>query len=201
MQQLRLAGVAEKTVIIFTSDNGPVLNDGYEDGAVSQLNGHTPCGPFRGGKYSAFEAGTRIPFIICWPQQVQPVVSGALISQMDLLSSFAHFLQKSLPQRQFTDSEDLLDALKGVTKEGRKCLVEEGGPLALVKGNWKYISPSQGVAFSKLTAIETGCAVTPQLYNLDVDPGEKKNLADECPEKLKELQILLDSIYNQRTSE
>lgn len=198
LAQVELAGVAEKTVIVLTSDNGPVLNDGYQDGAVAQLNGHTPWGPFRGGKYSAFEAGTRVPFLIRWPKQKQAIVSNALVSQMDLLASFAHLLQKPLPDIALTDSEDQLPALKGETKVGRKLLVEQGGPLALVAGNWKYISPAGGVAYDQLTGIETGRSALPQLYNLENDPGEQKNLAEIYPQKVKELQSLLESIIHKK---
>ena len=62
----------DNTLVIFTSDNGPVVDDGYADGAVRDLNGHTPAGPLRGGKYSIFEGGTRVPFIARWPGKVRP---------------------------------------------------------------------------------------------------------------------------------
>ena len=84
VKQIELLGLAENTMIIFSSDNGPVLDDGYEDDAVKKRNGHQQNGPLRGGKYSAFEAGTRVPFILNWPKQVKPGTSSALISQIDL---------------------------------------------------------------------------------------------------------------------
>ena len=58
--------------MIVTSDNGPVVDDGYADRAVELLGGHRPGGPLRGGKYSAFEGGTRVPFIVRWPGRVKP---------------------------------------------------------------------------------------------------------------------------------
>lgn len=83
----RKAGIAENTLIVLSSDNGPVVDDGYADRAVELLGEHRPWGPFRGGKYSIFEAGTRVPMIVSWPAQVKPGVSDALVSQIDLYAS------------------------------------------------------------------------------------------------------------------
>ena len=67
-----------------------MLDDGYFDGSVKNLNGHRPAGPLRGGKYSAFEGGTRIPLILRWPQRVKPGVSDALVCHVDFSgTSFA----------------------------------------------------------------------------------------------------------------
>ena len=77
--------LTDNTLVIFTSDNGPVVDDGYKDDAVARLGSHTPSGPFRGGKYSHFEGGTRVPFIVRWPGRVKPGTSDALISQVDFL--------------------------------------------------------------------------------------------------------------------
>ena len=65
-------GLTDKTLVIISSDNGPVVDDGYRDGSKEKLDGHTPAGPLRGGKYSIFEGGTRVPFIIKWPGRVKP---------------------------------------------------------------------------------------------------------------------------------
>ena len=66
IKTLQDEGILDNTLIIFSSDNGPVLNDGYYDDAVEKLGNHTPWGPLRGGKYSLFEAGTRVPFVVYW---------------------------------------------------------------------------------------------------------------------------------------
>ncbi len=79
--------LATNTLVILSSDNGPVLDDGYADGAVRDLNGHKPAGPLRGGKYSIYEGGTRVPFLVRWPGRVKPGLSDALICQVDLLKS------------------------------------------------------------------------------------------------------------------
>ena len=74
MAALEKAGIAENTLIVLSSDNGPVVDDGYADQAVELLGDHRPWGDFRGGKYSSFEAGTRVPFIVSWPERVKPGV-------------------------------------------------------------------------------------------------------------------------------
>ena len=199
MQQLETLGIANNTIFIFSSDNGPVLDDGYVDGAVTQLNGHTPWGPFRGGKYSVYEAGTRIPFIIRWPGKIKPAVSDAMICQMDLMASFAKFFQKQIPAGDGMDSENVLNALLGKSRTGRTTLVQQGFPaLAVVKGNWKYIAPDNGKPKDTLTNIELGNNSLPQLYDLKNDIGEKNNLAEKYPAKLKEMEALLLSIKNKK---
>lgn len=193
MKTLELNGMAKNTIIIFTSDNGPVLDDGYEDGAVTKLSGHTPWGPMRGGKYSVLEAGTRLPFIVSWPAQVKPGISDALFSQMDILASMAHLLNQKIPNGDAEDSQDHLDALLGKSKQGRANLIEQGSndPTAIIKGDWKYIKPHPGVAYMKDVGIESGNSPSPQLYNLKDDIGEKNNLANTYPDKVKELDQLL----------
>ena len=214
LKQVKDAGIEKNTVIIFSSDNGPVLDDGYADGAVTQLNGHTQAGALRGGKYSAFEAGTRVPFIISWPNAVKPGVSSALVSQVDLLRSFAKLLKQAIPADEAMDSEDLLNALLGKTQQGRSVLIEHAGDawsggdskeiqtayppltkgeptLSIIKGDWKYIYPSDKSSYNKLTDTETGRAAIPQLYNLKNDIGEKENVASKYPEIVKEMESLL----------
>ncbi len=194
MKSLKAAGIDKNTIVIFSSDNGPVLDDGYQDEAVTRVNGHNPNGPLRGGKYSALEAGTRVPFIVSWPKKVKPTVSDALMCQMDLLASFAAMLKVPIPAGEAGDSEDHLKALLGKSKQGRSVLIEQGGPLSIIKDGWKYITPSKGASYDKLVGIETGCLPSAQLYNLNEDVGEKKNLATQYPEKVKELAALLDEI-------
>lgn len=198
MKQVKAAGIEKNTIIIFSSDNGPVLDDGYQDGAVTQLNGHKAAGPLRGGKYSAFEGGTRVPFIISWPGSIKPSVSSALVCQIDLLASFSNMFRQNIPAGDAMDSENVMDALKGKTQKGRAVLVEQGGALTLVKDNWKYIEPNKGVAYYKLTDTETGNSEQPQLYNLTEDIGEKNNVAEKYPEKVKELATLLEQIKTRK---
>ena len=188
-------GISKNTIIIFSSDNGPVLDDGYDDGAVTQLNGHNPRGPLRGGKSSAFEAGTRVPFLVRWPGVVKPgSVSDALVCQIDLIASFADFFGQKLSANDAPDSQNLFNAFIGKSPTGREILVEQGGGFSLVKGNWKYIEPSQGPKVQKLTGTETGRSEVPQLYDLKNDIGESKNLAEQHPDIVKELAAILQKV-------
>ncbi len=198
MQQLKYSGLEKNTIIIFTSDNGPVLDDGYQDGAVTMNDGHTPAGPLRGGKNSAFEGGTRVPFIISWPGKIRPQVSNALVSQVDFLASFAKMLHQSIPNGQAEDSKNTFPAFLGKSAHGRSQLVLQGGALSVTKDGWKYIEPHAGPAIYKLVNIESGSSKEPQLYNLKTDIGEQNNLANQYPEKVKELAALLDKIKNEK---
>lgn len=190
MRELDYLGLTENTIIVFSSDNGPVLDDGYVDGAVTQRNGHNPAGPLRGGKYSIFEGGTRVPFIVSGQGIQKNKVSDALLGQIDLLASFSTMLGQQVPASAI-DSEPLYEALQGKSVQGRTIMVEHAGTLAIVKGNWKYIAPSNGAAYSKLTDTEYGNSPEDQLYDLSTDIGEKVNLAKKHPKLVKELKALL----------
>lgn len=194
LKTLDYLGLSKNTIVIFSSDNGPVLDDGYEDGAVEQLNGHTPAGPLSGGKYSIFEGGTRMPLIIRWPGVIKKGVSNAMISQVDLLRSFAAFTHQSISSEDAPDSYDVLNALLGKSDKGRESLIEEGGALALVKGDWKYIEAHKGPKLFKLVNIASGYEEEPQLYNLKNDVSEKNNLASKYPNLVKQLSEELEKI-------
>ncbi len=199
MNQLQQLGIAKNTLIVFTSDNGPVLDDGYQDGAVTQLNGHTPWGVLRGGKYSTYEAGTRVPMLIHWPGKIKPQVSDAMLSQIDFIASFAQFFNKKLPLNEATDSENMLNAFLGKSNQGRKVLVKQGmNSLAIVRGEWKYIEPNAGPALNKLVDIELGNNPLPQLYHLTSDLSEKNNVASQHPDLVKELSDMLQKIKDKK---
>ncbi|MEN9949249.1 MAG: hypothetical protein RLY85_1, partial [Bacteroidota bacterium] len=152
-------------------------------------------GPLRGGKYSAFEAGTRVPFIISWPGGIKPGVSNAMISQIDLMASFAAFFKQAIPAGDAPDSENQLQAMLGKSQTGRKMMVKQGmQTLSITTGEWKYIEPGKGPANSGLTNIETGNNPLPQLYNLKADPGERNNLATQYPDQVNQLAGLLKKI-------
>lgn len=195
MKELEYLGIAKNTVIIFSSDNGPVLDDGYQDEAVTKLNGHTPAGVLRGGKYSLFEGGTRVPLLVSWPAKTKQKVSDALISQIDFMASFSKLLNIKIEADTAVDSENLLNALLGKTDRGRTVLIEQGlESLTIIKGSWKYIEPNSGPALNTLTNIELGNYLQPQLYDLNNDIGEKNNLADRYPQVVNELAENLQKI-------
>ncbi len=191
METLKANGLEDKTLIVFSSDNGPVVDDGYADGAHRDLNGHKPAGMLRGGKCSVFEGGTRVPFIVWWPGQVKPGISAAMVSQMDLARSLAVLLGQQVPEGAFPDSQNVLPALLGQSDEGRECLVEQGigdKCLALILGNWKYIPP-QSLRKAQRAKFPEG-----MLFNLEEDLAEKKNLIDQHPERAKTMKNALQKI-------
>lgn len=189
---LKETGLYENTLIIFSSDNGPVLDDGYQDGAVEQLGDHDPFGGLRGGKYSIYEAGTRVPFIVSWPKRIKPGQSSeALISQVDLFASFDYFLHNKKTKQEILDSEPLWNVLIAKDKKGREYLIKSAGTKAIIKGDYKYIMPSNGPEKNTLVNIELGNSKFPQLYNLRHDIGEKDNIAESKPNLTSELNQVL----------
>jgi arylsulfatase A-like enzyme len=190
VRELEELSLHKNTLIIFTSDNGPVLNDGYEDGAVERLGGHQPAGPYRGGKYSLYEAGTRVPTITNWPGTISPKVSDALVSQLDIYASIAKLLAVELQAGEATDSIETLPVFLGHSDSGRTELLEESFQVnGFRQGRWKYI-PGTRITHAFIEenkGIEGGFRPEPQLYDLAADESESENLAEMFPEKVVEM--------------
>jgi arylsulfatase A len=198
IKELEKRGLAKNTLVIFTSDNGPVLNDGYEDQAMELLGAHRPAGVFRGGKYSAYEAGTRVPTLVYWPGKIKPGVSNALMSQVDLYASLAALVGQPLADDEAIDSHNMLKAFTDHTQPGRTYLLEESYTTSLRKGDWKYIEPFSKKKrlpdFMKDKGVEGGFQHYAQLFNLADDPGEKNNLSEKNPEVIQQLQNEIEQI-------
>jgi arylsulfatase A-like enzyme len=179
--------LASNTLVILTSDNGPVVNDGYADGAMENLNGHRPSGPLRGGKYSVYEAGTRVPFIVRWTGRIQPGVSDALVCLLDLPASFAALAGRKIPPGDAPDSINVLPALLGDTRAGRDKLVEHDGETMLGFRDrlWKFIEPDRRA--------KAGYSRQGELYDLGRDLGETNNLNATQPETSRKLSGELDA--------
>ena len=185
IKTLEQEGLLENTLIIVSSDNGPVLDDGYVDQAIEKLGEHTPWGELRGGKYSLFEAGTRVPFIAYWEGKIKPGISDAVVSQVDLLSSMAQLAGSDVSTK---DSENMLDVLLGKTNQGRENLIIEAtSRTAFRQGDWVMIPPYKGPKVLINKGIETGNLGQFQLYNLKEDPHQDENLAKSNPDKLNEM--------------
>jgi len=190
---LERLNLRDNTLIIISSDNGPVLDDGYQDGAVAKLGAHKPAGPWRGGKYSLFEGGTRMPFIAYWPGKIKPGVTDALVSQVDLLASCAALTGQKFNRTESPDSQNILPALLGESAQGRELVVEHAGGLALRQGNWKFIPP--GRTRDQLGPWENVQIPEPGfLFDLANDPGETNNLALTRSEQFEELRSNLVKI-------
>jgi arylsulfatase A-like enzyme len=192
--------LTENTIVIFSSDNGPVLNDGYKDEAVEKVGDHRPGGVLRGGKYSAFEGGTRVPFVVRWPKKIAPgTTSGALMCQIDFLATFAELVGLRRPDGAGPDSLNMLPALLGADRTGRNHLVEQAGVLSLRMGPWKYIESGKGPAINKQVNIETGNSPQPRLFHLEQDLAEEHDVADQHPEQVRMMADWLARVREQGT--
>ena len=178
----------EDTLIVFCSDNGPVLDDGYQDDAMSRNGDHRPSGPFRGGKYSVYEGGTRTPFVTNWPGRIEPGVSDAVVCTVDLPASLAAVAGVAVPDGACEDDEDVSAALLGEPgATGREELVTQnnggGGVFGFRSGRWKLVRHDGGKAYH--SRVEAGLKRTKvprvQLFDLDRDPGETTDLAAAYP--------------------
>jgi len=202
LKTLDRLGLAEQTLVVFCSDNGPVLDDGYQDHAVEKLGDHPPAGPFRGGKYSVWEGGTRTPFITRWKGRIAPGVSDEVVCTLDLAASLAALTGQSLDDSACVDSLNVLDALLGQPGgKGRDHLVQQdngSGNLGLRAGEWKLVRLRQRnrpqATVSKVEAeFPTG---THSLFRLTDDPGEQHDLSAANPEVLQRLITQLDAIIS-----
>ena len=198
MKKLKEMGLEKNTLVILSSDNGPILDDGYADLAEEKAGSHNPSGPFRGGKYSIYEAGTRMPTIVSWPGTVKSSVSDALWSQVDLYASMAALIGHQLDAKEAPDSRNVSDAILGRSNVGRQIMLEEAFTLGVRDGNWKYIAPFSGKipGWMKNKNVETGLGEE-QLYDLGNDINERSNLIktnkDQGDKLRKELSKILRS--------
>jgi arylsulfatase A-like enzyme len=192
IKKLTEDGLLDNTIIVFTSDNGPVLDDGYKDQAEELVGNHKPAWIYRGGKYSLFEGGTRIPLIVYWKGHIQPKTSEAMVCQMDFFASFADLLGQKIEKG--LDSRDYLSAFMGKSDKARKDLViEAAGRLAYRCDNWVMIPPYKGPARNE-TKNELGNLKEYTLYDLSKDAPQQINVADKYPRKLEEMKNRLKAI-------
>ncbi len=187
VKALETAGLRENTIIIFSSDNGPVYDDGYKDGTTVRTStkdsdsGHDGSGPYRGGKYQILEGGTRVPFIVSWPKGIKPGESAAMMNQIDFLASFASMLDVKLEENEAIDSRNTLNALLGKTEQGLPYMLEEAGMTALRKGDWKFIPGKTN---------KKGKQSGDRLFDLSKDLEENVNVAKDHPKIVEELRAL-----------
>ncbi|WP_158839565.1 sulfatase-like hydrolase/transferase [Polaribacter sp. L3A8] len=193
---LKKQNLLDNTLIIFTSDNGPILDDGYLDYAIELLGDHKPGGKYKGAKYSVFEAGTRMPTILHWPAKVKPGKSDALLSQVDLYATLACLLDVKVAKNAAPDSENHLDAWLGKSKKGREFLLEEAYTYGLRFGKWKYIQPKDKPIPDWIAKkfVDPGFSAEIQLFDLEKDPSEENNIAKNNPKIVKKMENKLKEI-------
>ena len=195
LQALETQELASDTMVIFTSDNGPVWYD-----ADIKRFGHDSAGGLRGMKADAWEAGHRMPFLLRWPEVVKPgSISSRLICFTDLMATFADLTSTKLPAGKALDSQSFLPALTDPSAPHlpREPIVMKAGSGAMMirEGKWKLIDQlgSGGFSSPKRVRPEKG-GPKGQLYDLSSDPSEKTNLWSEYPELVQRLGKRLEQI-------
>jgi arylsulfatase A-like enzyme len=190
LKKLDSLQLTSETLVIFTSDNGGILDNNGPDkfhgvGDPDATNGHQPNGVLRGFKYDVWEGGTRVPLIVRWPAKVKPGTSDALVSQVDFFASFAVLTGQTIPPGQAPDSEDQLAALLGNDLIGRETLIEQKTRdlFGFRQGNWKLL-PTGGKKV----------AGAPTLYDLSTDLGEQNDLSASQPERVTAMMSLFNQI-------
>ena len=207
MKALDRLKLANNTLVIFSSDNGPILFDGYFDRSEEDLNGHQPTGGLRGWKYLTYEGGCRVPLIARWPKEIKPRVSEQLFSLVDVYATLASIVGQVISGDTAPDSLDMSNVLLGKTSKNlRSSTVLHGiGGLAFRQGDWKYIPATEkvkpGGMGSGANAADPRFAAAnipePLLFNLATDPNEIKNVFTSHPKKAAELEKELKAIVAQ----
>jgi arylsulfatase A-like enzyme len=190
------AGVADNTLVIFTSDNGCSPQAQIE---VLRDKGHAVNGPLRGHKADVFDGGHRVPFFVRWPARVKPAVSDQLVCLTDVFATVAEIVGARVPANAGEDSFSFLNNLTGRGTSGRDAIVHHtiAGAFALRQGPWKLaLCPGSGgwSAPRDPEARKQGLPET-QLYRIgDGDLAEQKNLADAQPEVVARMTRLLEKL-------
>ena len=189
----------ENTLVVFCSDNGPVLDDGYKDEAIEKIGNHKPAGPYSGGKYSVLEGGTRTPFITWWPGRIKPAESDQLVCTIDFSASLAALCGVDLPNDGCLDSMNVIDCLLGKENaKGRDHLIQQDngsrGNFGFRDGNWKLQRHDSKKRRNTNLRLKTQNVPQFALFDLNVDPAEKNNVIDDHPEVAKRLQEKLSGI-------
>ena len=202
MDMLEEAGVANNTLVIFTSDNGYAP---YAEYNLLRATGHEPSYIYRGAKADIYEGGHRVPFLVQWPGKVRPnTVSNATICQADLMATCAALLGKTLPEAAGADSYSLLPLLQQKGRYGRKATVHHSidGNFAIREGDWKLIlTPgSGGWSAPRTKAAREQALPEIQLYDLRKDPAEKNNLQQQQPGTVERLTGLLEGLVTRGRS-
>jgi arylsulfatase A len=188
LDTLRELKLAENTLVVFTSDNGPWLIKQADSGSA---------GPLRGGKGSTWEGGVRVPTLAWWPGKIAPGSSAdALAGTIDLLPTAVAVAGGTLPAEPVIDGRDLSPLLFGKATDSPRGIhyYFSGYQLQAVrKGPWKLAIAPQNETMGRPVAADAKTDA-PRLYHLDQEIGEKTNLAARHPEVVQELRALGDKM-------
>jgi len=209
LKAIKEAGIANNTIVIFTSDNGSPARDGTAmSGDLRSVNryGHFPSGDFKGIKADIWEGGHHIPFIVRWQGKVEKnSVCKKTICLSDFMATCADLFHIKLPDNAGVDSYSLLPLLLNKSNNiySREITIHHssGGYFSIRKENWKLImcAGSGGWSFPTPGKDEAGLPDI-QLYDMNTDPGEKNNLQAVNPAKVTELKNLLIKIIKEGRS-
>ena len=195
LQALQRTGVADRTLVVFASDNGPAPAGGIAD--LLAL-GHDATGGWRGAKHDIYEAGHRVPFVVRWPGVVAPGgVTSRTVVMTDVLRTIADAVQAPLPATAGEDSVSFLPLLRDARFAGalHEAIVSHSadGVFAIRQGKWKLIlAPGSGGASAPQPGSPEERGLPPvQLYDLDADPKEQRNLQAQHPDVVQRLDALL----------
>ena len=204
LKALKEHGFAENTLVIFSADNGPETH-AFE--RLQEFN-QWSSGKYRGVKRDLYEGGHRVPMIMRWPGKIPPgSVSDEVVSQVDFAATFAHIAGHKLNKKEAIDSYNLLPVLQGAPYPTplRLATVQNTNPqkFALRQGDWVLINTSQGSAKKEPSAYLQHFGLKPfspedtcLLFNLKKDPGQKHNLADKHPQRVENMNALLQKYLN-----
>ena len=207
VRALEEQGLLENTLIILTSDNGPVLDDGYVDQAEELVGDHSPTGGLRGGKYSAYEGGTRVPFIVHWPAVIKEQgVKNSLVSQIDFLDVMASIAGVGDGESLSTDGFPGEAATWfGNDEEGRPFAIgmAQNHTLTLCTDCWKFVEPKGGPTMIQWgPKIETGYSTNPQIFKrTNGEFNENQNMASNNATVVENLSTQLEKIRNRQYDE
>jgi arylsulfatase A len=203
MKAVERLGLAENTLFVLCSDNGPVMDDGYKDQALEKRGDHRAAGPWQGGKYSIHEGGTRTPFITHWKGRIPSGVSEETVCTIDLATSFAALTGVTLAPDTFPDSFEVMDALLGKPgANGRDHLIQQdngqAGNYGFRAGNWKL--QRHDSRRTRNRTVEQPLADTPaplyQLFDLSKDPGETTDVSASHPDVAERLKNQLAQLIS-----
>lgn len=185
IKTLKEKNIYENTIIVVSSDNAPMIKEGYKDGALENLNGHNPYGKLRGEKYSLHEGGHKVPFIFSWPEKInKPFVQEQPFNYLDLLATFAGMLGIPVTEAEKKDSRNaalLFSQPQAPLYREHIVTQNNGGDISIRKGKWKYLPRTKNRGA--------------ELYDLETDPSELHNLVLAYPEIVRQLQAEIKKNY------
>jgi arylsulfatase A-like enzyme len=201
--------LTDDTIVVLTSDNGPILFDGYHDNAIEDLKDHRPAGPWTGWKYLVQEGGCRVPFIVRWPARIKPGVRMEMLCLTDFFATAASITEHKIPTQAAVDSMDQLPVLLNEANQPKRTSVVMtgvAGAMAYREGDWKLHlantrKPAEDIgsgADSKDNRFASANSGKDMLFNLAEDPGENHDLSARFPERVEAMEKQLKSIQDMK---